>query len=115
MRVNLYGPNGKHDLTLEAEPVATNGHPQPDNEKNTDPAADIHRKASFACMSRLKPKLKHHGVSDKDIWEHIKEIYKVESRTELTAKEWAVISARLNAAYRDPRMLADLVEPLRGN
>ena len=111
MNINLYGPNGEHTLKL-GDPNTLPPKSEP-KKKNTDPAATRHRKASFACMRKLKPLLAKHNVSDEDVWRYIKEFYKVKSRTELSAQEWAVISAKLNAAYRNNKILIGIVNAVQ--
>ncbi|MXV75122.1 hypothetical protein F4Z99_12730 [Candidatus Poribacteria bacterium] len=63
-------------------------------------------------MARLKPRLARLGISDTDLWKHIKDSFSVSSRSHLSAIQWAIISARLNAAYRDPKILKEIVETI---
>ena len=69
-------------------------------------ACHIHRKSAFAAMAKLKPHLTSHGYNDTDLWEAIKTHANVDSRSKLTPKNWAVVSARLQAALRNPQTLA---------
>lgn len=115
-KVKLHGANGERTVEVSprmeaysSEPSYTTVYPQQTENgrvRNTDPAADIHRKASFACMQKLPLET----VSDDDMWDYIKDHYGVTSRSHFTTQEWVVISARLNNAYRDPIALETLEE-----
>ena len=78
-------------------------------------ACHIHRKSSFAAMAKLKPYLKQHGCTDTEIWEGIKRKANVNSRSKLTPKNWSVVSAKLQAAVRNPSVFViPLIKEYKG-
>ena len=76
-------------------------------------AADRPRKAAFAAMGRLKPKLEVAGSTPDVIWAGVKAEANKASRSDFTPKEWARTAARFNAALENPRLLKQLIEEYR--
>ena len=105
-KVELHGSNGKRTLNLPSTAPTPTVNPADDAKV----ACTLHRKASFAAMSKLKPRLKALGSSDDAIWKGIKRKANVTSRSTLTPSNWAIISAKLNAALRNRTLLIDLVK-----
>ena len=81
--------------------------------RHDDKASEQHRKATFACMAKLRPRLKRYNVTDDQLWDSIKERYGIESRTQLDTPQWASLAAELNAALRDTRLLKFLLENVK--
>lgn len=107
VKVYLYGSDRYIEMP---DPVKQPSAVSHQRKPTKDDAAENHRKASFAAMRRLKPHLRKHGVTETDIWEGIKQKANVKSRSELTARNWAIVSAQLNAALRSQTLLGDLVK-----
>lgn len=72
-------------------------------------ACHIHRNSAFSAMSQIKPYLKKHGCTDTEIWEGIKKKANVDSRSKFTPKNWAVVSAKLQAIVRNPQLVIPLI------
>ena len=113
MKVELYGTDN-HTIEINAIAKTQAAHKKPAEEnqersKNTDPAAIQHRRASFACLREITPKMAH-KVSQNDIWDYIKDFHNVISRSHLSTREWAITSAILNNAHRNPMELKRLVQ-----
>ena len=98
-KVELYGDGERKALevdTVTYDPIL--------------PKDDNHRKSAYATMRELKPMLEQQGVTTDAVWERIKDFYGVESRSEFTTDQWAVIAARLRAALDDARLLSTLAQ-----
>ena len=116
MQVKLFGT---HNRTVKVKPNRQNNHPNngtPSSnttensarERNTDPASEQHRRASFASLRKISPRM-HPTVSETDVWNYIKDEYGVTSRSHLYTEEWARVSAQFNAADRSTELLKDLI------
>ena len=116
MQVKLFGT---HNRTVKVKPSRQNNHPNnptplsnttenSGRERNTDPAAEQHRRASFASLRKILPRM-HPTVSENDVWNYIKDEYSVTSRSHLYTEEWARVSARFNAADRSTELLKGLI------
>ena len=103
-KVTMHGSNGKRTLNL---PTPTEKNPQPENKKQV---SAHNRRASFARMRELQPRLKALGSSDTAIWEGIKRKANVTSRATLTPSNWAIVAAQLQGALQSHELLKSLIE-----
>ena len=71
-----------------------------------------HRRAAFAAMGSLAPRLRKAGLHPDRLWRMFKAEYHVDSRSKFTEKQWAICAARLNMFRFEPHMFALLVERL---
>ena len=58
------------------------------------------QKQVFAQVNSLESHLLHFGLSDATFWDYVKRSHKVESRSELSERDWVVLSARLFAVQK---------------
>ena len=58
------------------------------------------QKQAFALVNSLGSALFAHGLSDAVLWDYVKRSHKVESRSELSERDWVVLSARLFAVQK---------------
>ena len=78
--------------------------------RHDDKACELHRKACFAVVSKLRPKLQKAKISEDTLWDWVKREYNVESRTQLDVFQWVTLSAELNAAHRDNELFKVLLK-----
>ena len=71
------------------------------------------KKTAFAIIDTLKPQLAIAGLSEESVWEWVKSEYGVQSRSELSEIQWAIVSARLSAAQRDHQLFSVLCDAVR--
>ena len=76
-------------------------------------ACAVHRKSAFACARELQPRLTRTGIGAEMLWGYVKKTFSVRSRSEMTAPQWATLSAELHAARRDPRLFQYFVNSIR--
>ena len=62
------------------------------------------QKACFAIIKNLKPALEAEGLTEDAVWAYVKETHNVESRSDLTERQYVVLQARLSAAARDSHL-----------
>ena len=67
---------------------------------------DVHRKSCFVALREMP------DVNAEAYWKQVKAHYGIASRTELRTKQWAFLSAELQAAKRDPQLRAALIARL---
>ena len=67
------------------------------------------RRGCFGILKELEADLAIEGLVDVDVWEYIKNYYKVDSRTELSRTQWSQLVDRLAIAQRNPDKLDGLV------
>ena len=58
------------------------------------------QKQVFAQVNSLKSHLSAHGLSDTVLWDYVKRAHKVDSRSELSERDWVVLAARLFAVQK---------------
>ena len=58
------------------------------------------REQAFAIVGALESHLSAHGLSDCILWDYVRRSHKVESRSELSERDWVVLSARLFAVQK---------------
>ena len=75
--------------------------------------ADKALKQSFAIASKLEPKFVGVGLTTDDLWDYVKHAHQVESRAALTEKQRVVLSARLDAAEKNPSLFRALCQDIR--
>ena len=80
---------------------------------HNEEACATHRKSAFACARQLQPKLTRAGIDVETFWGYVKKTFSVRSRSEMTAPQWATLSAELHAARRDIRLFGFLVNAIR--
>ena len=73
----------------------------------------LREKQSFAIVNALRYDFHNAGLTEDDVWAFVKNEHNVESRTELTEEQWAVLAARLHTAQHDSKMFDVLCENIR--
>jgi len=68
---------------------------------------------AFALVRTLESRLQKAGLSAEAVWNWVKKQHNVESRSDLTEKQWVVLSARLFAAHRHPQLFDQLCKNIR--
>ena len=112
MKVQLFGTHPRtikvnsNTKATASDKKSTEGEKR--HSRNINPAATQHRRASFACLQKLTPRITH-KVSQRDVWDYIKDRYDVTSRSNFSVQQWARISAEFNAADRNPSLLKSLI------
>ena len=92
MKVNLHGPNGGRVLETKSKP-----------EPKKQDATAVHRRS---CFSNIK-----HIVSDTEhLWECIKRVHGIQSRTELSPEQWAKLAARIQASVYSKPVRQDFLQ-----
>ena len=94
VKVNLHGPNGMRLLETKSKP-----------EPKKDDATAVHRRS---CFSNIK-----HIVSDTDtehLWDCIKRVHGIQSRTELSPEQWAKLAARIQASVTSKQVRQDFLQ-----
>ena len=76
------------------------------------------REQAFAIVNSLGSALSTHGLSDAVLWDYVKRSHKVESRSELSERDWVVLAARLFAVQKslaqgNKNLLCRLVSEIR--
>lgn len=71
------------------------------------------QKQAFALVRTLESRLQTAGLSAEAVWNWVKKQHNVESRSDLTEKQWVVLSARLFAAQRNPQLFDQLCKSIR--
>lgn len=106
--VSLFSPHGTREIAVSDRSVAT--HPTP-----TDTPTDTghHRRATFAALNELINTFRHARICAGDYWDCVKSELGIESRKEIAEPTWALLSAELNAARREPKALESLVLKVR--
>lgn len=77
---------------------------------NPRQACDVHRKAAFARIRELTPRL---GVTSEAVWDYYKRKANVQSRSELTPKNWAILAAELLGALQHPVLRRTLYQNIQ--
>ena len=103
-QVTLAGTSGQRAVNI--------GHLHEVPEQDTDGKA-YHRRAAFARMKALDEHLKDARTPHGHAWNYIKAQYGVQSRSELTAEQWAIISARLDACKKDYQLCQQFIEQVK--
>ena len=106
IHVTLFG-SGQRTVEIPT-PTGSGSIPIPTTED-----ASVHRKAVFACIDELLNRFRLAGVGHGDYWSMVKHQHGITSRKELTACQWAMLSANLNACRRDPAMFDQLVREVK--
>ena len=71
-------------------------------------------KRCYAILNRMKPDLETNGLSSDAVWDYVRSTNEVDSRTELTQKQWAITAARLSAAQQDNILFTNFCNEVRG-
>lgn len=71
------------------------------------------QKQAFALVRTLEPRLQKAGLSAEAVWDWVKKQHNVESRSELTEKQWVVLSARLLAAHHQSQLFEPFCNAIR--
>ena len=112
--ITLYGSGSER--TVEIPPPSGNGRiPVPPVEESEESVCRRHQKASFAALDDMQILFDTAGVSHEQFWAMIRSEFSIVSRVELTAEQWAIVSARLNAARRAPRGFNRLVADIKAH
>ena len=106
--VQLFGKGNPRAVEI---PAAS----EPTSESQPDEGRRRHQEAVFACLRDLEVHFETAGISDRDYWEVVKRDFSIVSRSELSASEYARISATLNACRRDPSMFNRLVAKVKAH
>ena len=67
---------------------------------------------AFAIVNALRYDFHEEGLSEDDVWVFFQNENSVESRTELTDEQWAIIAARLHTAQHNDAMFSVLCEDI---
>ena len=70
-------------------------------------------KQAFAIANTLSPKLVSVGLTTDDLWDYVKHAHEVDSRSDLSEKQRVVLSARLDAAAKNPSLFRALCQDIR--
>ena len=82
-------------------------------QKNTTYIQDENR-AERGCYATLKElRLNVHGIEYSDFWNFITHSWKLESKNEITVKQYTRLEARLRAAKRDRRLYTSLIQKVK--
>ena len=108
--VTLHGNEGTRTVSLkeQIEKIMTKIEKPKDQPKDQ---SALHRNAAFAIVRELSPRLKALDATDTDLWHAIKTRFGVESRSDLTPIQWAVVSAELQCARNNKQFLLRLIRP----
>ena len=68
---------------------------------------------AFAIVNALQYDFHEQKLTTDDVWGYFKDQYRVESRTELTEQQWAIVAARLHTAQNNTAMFSVLCANVR--
>lgn len=68
------------------------------------------RKSAFAAMKDLQERFHIAGIDTEQVWGFLKSEYSVDSRSQFTPPQWAMIAAQLQSARRDDEMFNVFVD-----
>jgi hypothetical protein len=71
------------------------------------------QKATFATYHRLRERLEKEGIKQEDFWGYVKRRYGVESRNDMTERQWVELSAELKAAEESEMLFSDMVKRVK--
>ena len=71
------------------------------------------QKQAFAIVRTLESRLQSADLSESALWQWVLDSHKVDSRKELTERQWVVLSARLFAAQRNSVLFDTLCDNIR--
>lgn len=71
------------------------------------------QKTAFARAATLVPRLEAKGLSEDALWQWVKDMFSVSSRSELTEEQWVVMSARFFAAQHNTHLFNVLCDTIR--
>ena len=91
-KVSLHGPNGSRVLETESTP-----------EPKKDDATAVHRRSCFANIKNIVSDTEH-------LWECIKQVHGIQSRTELSPEQWAKLAARIQASVTSKQVRQDFLQ-----
>ena len=89
--------------------VKTDDAEQQPQAEQTNGSITNAQKAAFATASELTPQLEKVGHTKDALWVYVKRHYNVESRNDMTEKQWTQLAAELNAAKNTPKLLEELI------
>ena len=72
--------------------------------------AEHQRKSAFAAMREMRERFNEAGIDTEQVWECIKDEYKVDSRAKFTGFQWARVAAELQGAKRDDVLFKILLD-----
>lgn len=82
--------------------------------ENTKPTGTRHaQNQAFAIIRSITPRLKASGLSPDALWQWVLDNHNVTSRSDLTEKQWVILSARLFAAQRNTQLFDHLCNTIR--
>jgi len=97
-------------------PPLSHGEAEPDTDDEAEPPKHKitnAQKSAFAQANRLKKALLRVGITQDDLWSSIKKRFNVESRNDITAAEWTLLAAELNAAENDRAIFTEFVKKVK--
>ncbi len=86
-----------------------NSKPQPPNQDKISLA----QKSAFATAGKIKDRLDAQGISQQTFWSYVKRRYNVESRNDMTERQWTELAAELNAAVSNKELFADFTARIK--
>ena len=81
---------------------------QPNNDKISQA-----QKAAFAAANKLKDRLEAQGISQMTFWNYVKRRYGVESRNDMTERQWTELSAEIHAAESSKQLFEDFIARIK--
>ena len=71
------------------------------------------QKTAFALASKLGKRLEKQGIARDDFWSYVRRRYGVESRNDMTEKQWTELSAELKTAENSKKVFNELLSRIR--
>jgi len=81
--------------------------------KSTNDKISNAQKSTFATYHRLRERLEKEGIKQEDFWGYVKRRYRVESRNDMTERQWVELSAELKAAEGSEMLFSDMVKRVK--
>ena len=85
----------------------------PDQEQAVNGTISNAQKAAFAVANKLTPALDKAGISKERFWAYVKQKYEVDSRNDMTEKQWTELAAELKAAETTQDLFEQLIERIK--
>jgi hypothetical protein len=71
------------------------------------------QKSAFASYHSLREKMEKEGIKQEVFWEYVKRRYAVESRNDMTERQWVELAAELKAAEDSQLLFTDMVKRVK--
>lgn len=83
------------DMLPDRQKSQGQGQQKKTSEQNTKEATETAMKECFAVWAEQKDEIVSRGLSDEEFWTGVRNFCKVESRNEMTLKQWKMLSGQL--------------------